>query len=322
MTHTHAHAPADTEAEPGAGHHHAHGVGRTTQRRALWIALVANAGFLVVEAVGGLAFHSLALLADAAHMVSDVAALAIALVAQRLLDRPATAKHSYGLQRAEVLGAQANGLTLIAVAGWIIVEAVHRIDRPSDVAGGGLLVVATLGLLVNLGSAFLLARAQGDSLNMRGAFVHMALDAAGSIGAIAAGVAVVVWDANGVDPIVSIVLALLVLWSTWGLLRDTANVLLEGTPRGMDPATVEAVLTSSDDVEAVHHLHLWNLASDVPALSAHVVLRGEPDLHDAQVAGERLKALLDERFGIDHATLELECHPCEPGGHDGPIADH
>jgi cobalt-zinc-cadmium efflux system protein len=322
MTHTHAHAPADTEAEPGAGHHHAHGVGRTTQRRALWIALVANAGFLVVEAVGGLAFHSLALLADAAHMVSDVAALAIALVAQRLLDRPATAKHSYGLQRAEVLGAQANGLTLIAVAGWIIVEAVHRIGRPADVAGGGLLVVATLGLLVNLGSAVLLARAQGDSLNMRGAFVHMALDAAGSIGAIAAGVAVVVWDANGVDPIVSIVLALLVLWSTWGLLRDTANVLLEGTPRGMDPATVEAVLTSSDDVEAVHHLHLWNLASDVPALSAHVVLRGEPDLHDAQVAGERLKALLDERFGIDHATLELECHPCEPGGHDGPIADH
>jgi cobalt-zinc-cadmium efflux system protein len=322
MTHTHAHAPADTEAEPGAGHHHAHGVGRTTQRRALWIALVANAGFLVVEAVGGLAFHSLALLADAAHMVSDVAALAIALVAQRLLDRPATAKHSYGLQRAEVLGAQANGLTLLAVAGWIIVEAVHRIGRPADVAGGGLLVVATLGLLVNLGSAVLLARAQGDSLNVRGAFVHMALDAAGSIGAIAAGVAVVVWDANGVDPIVSIVLALLVLWSTWGLLRDTANVLLEGTPRGMDPATVEAVLTGSDDVEAVHHLHLWNLASDVPALSAHVVLRGEPDLHDAQVAGERLKALLDERFGIDHATLELECHPCEPGGHDGPIADH
>ena len=308
MAHDH---DTDSATSAGTGGHH-HGVGRATQRRALWIALGANAGFLVVEALGGLAFHSLALLADATHMVSDVAGLAIALIAQRLLDRPATAKHSYGLQRAEVLGAQANGLTLLAVAGWIIFEAVHRIGQPSDVAGGGLLVVATLGLAVNLGSAVLLARAQGESLNMRGAFVHMAVDAAGSVAAIAAGIAVLGWDANWVDPLMSILIAVLVVWSAWGLLRDTAQVLLEGTPRGMDPESVEAALAGSDDVDAVHHLHLWNLASDVPALSAHVVLRGEPDLHTAQAAGERLKAMLEQRFGIDHATLELECHPCEP----------
>ena len=296
---------------------HSHGVNRAMQRRALWLALAANGGFLVAEAVGGFAFRSLALLADAAHMLSDVAGLAIALVAQRLIDRPATARHSFGLQRAEVLGAQANGLTLVVVAGWIVFEAVRRVGEPADVVGGGLLVVALLGLGVNVGSAVLLARAQGRSLNMRGAFIHMVADAAGSVAAVSAGVAVVVWRANWVDPVMSILIAVLVLWSAWSLLRDTAHVLLEGTPRGMDPARVEAAIADDDDVEAVHHLHLWNLASDVPALSAHVVLRGEVTLHEAQVSGDRLKSLLDERFGISHVTLELECHSCDRISDDG-----
>jgi cobalt-zinc-cadmium efflux system protein len=292
-------------------HEHHHHVTRAVQRRALWIALIANAAFMVAEVVGGLVFHSLALVADSAHMFSDVVGLAIALVAQRLIDRAATVRHTYGLQRAEVLGAQANGLTLVAVAGWVIYEAVRRIDSPGHVAGGGLLVVATVGLLVNLGSAVLLARASGHSLNMRGAFLHMAVDAAGSVGAIAAGVAVLVWDATWVDPAVSMLIALLVLWSAWRLLRDTVHVLLEGTPEGMSPEAVEAALSADEEVAAVHHLHLWNLASDVPALSAHVVLEGDVRLHDAQVSAERLKGLLEDRFGIVHATLELECHPCE-----------
>ena len=290
---------------------HAHG-SRAVQRQALWIALIANAAFLVVEFVGGLAFRSLALLADAAHMVSDVAGLAIALLAQGLVDRPATARHSYGLQRAEVLGAQANGLALLAGAAWIIYEAVRRIGTPHDVVGGGLLVVAVLGLLVNLGSAVMLARAQGHSLNMRGAFVHMVVDAAGSVAAIIAGIAVLGWGANWVDPVASIVVAAFVLVSAWGLLRDTAQVLLEATPRGMDARAVEIALADDEEVEAVHHLHLWNLASDVPALSAHVILHGEPSLHEAQASGDRLKVMLGERFGITHATLELECHPCDP----------
>ncbi len=290
---------------------HVH-VSRVGQRRALTVALVANAAFMVAEVAGGLAFRSLALLADAAHMLSDVAGLGIALVAQQLMERGATARHSYGLQRAEVLGAQANGITLLAVAGWIIVEAVPRIGAPDDVRGGGLLVIAALGLLVNVASAVVLARAQGRSLNMHGAFLHMTMDAAGSVAAIAAGIAVVGWNADWFDPLASIVIALLVLWSAWALLRDTAQVLLEGTPKGMDPALVERTLTDDADVEAVHHLHLWNLASDVPALSAHVVLAGEMSLHDAQAHGDRLKTLLEDRFGIEHATLELECHPCDP----------
>ena len=309
-------------ARRGHGHEHGHDHGsvRGAQRRALVLSLGFNAVFLLVEVAGGLAFRSLALLADAAHMTSDVAGLSIALVAQRLLERPATARHSYGLQRAEVLGAQANAITLLAVAAWIVYEAVQRLGEPVEVLGGGLLVVAPLGLPVNLGSAVLLARARAGSLNMHGAFVHMAVDAAGSVGAIAAGVAVVVWDADWADPAISIAIAAAVLWSAWGLLRDTAHVLMEGAPVGIDPAAVERAVAADDEVEAVHHLHLWNLASDVPALSAHVVVKGEVSLHDAQETGDRIKALLDERFGIEHATLELECHVCETpdGGHITP----
>lgn len=293
---------------------HVHGGHRELQRRALRIALVANGAFLGVEVAGGLLFNSLALLADAAHMLSDVAALGIALFALRLLDRPATTEHTFGLQRAEVLGAQLNAVTLFAASGWILYEAVRRLGEPPEVLGGGLLVVATTGLVVNVGSAALLARAAGRSLNMRGAYVHMALDAAGSVAAIAAGVSVVAWDALWVDPVVSIAIAALVLWSAGRLMRETVHVLLEGVPRHLAPEDVEAHLFADDAVEDVHHLHLWSLASDVPALSAHVVLAGELSLHDAQEEGDRLRRDLRERFGIEHTTLELECHGCE-----GPV---
>jgi cobalt-zinc-cadmium efflux system protein len=297
-------------------HHHPHdhaGHAHGARGRALTIALAANATFLVVEVVAGLATRSLSLLADAAHMASDVAALSIALVAQRLLARPATGRHSYGLQRAEVLGAQANGIVLLAAAGWIVVEALERIRDPADVRGGWLLVVALGGLAVNLGSLVVLRSAAGDSLNMRGAVLHMSLDAAGSVGAALAGAAVLLWDVDEADPVVSLLVAALVLWSAWSLLRATTHVLLEGTPRGLDPDTVSDALLDDADVEAVHHLHVWSLASDVPAMSAHVVLNGERTLHDAQASAERLKGLLEHRFGITHVTLELECHPC-----DGP----
>jgi cobalt-zinc-cadmium efflux system protein len=288
-------------------HHHVPGGART---RALRLTLLANAGFLVVEVVAGVATGSLALLADAAHMASDVVALVIALVAQQLLGRPATDRHTYGLQRAEVLGAQANGIGLVVVAAWIVVTAVPRLGDPSEVHGGGLLVVAALGLVVNLVSVVVLRRAAGDSLNMRGAVLHMGLDAIGSVGAMVAGVAALA-GSDRVDPAVSILVAALVLWSAWGLLRATAHVLLEGTPRGVDPDVVADALLGATGVAAVHHRHVWSVASDVPALSAHVVLEGEQTLHDAQAAGGRLKELLEHRFGITHATLELECHPCD-----------
>jgi cobalt-zinc-cadmium efflux system protein len=303
-------------------HQHGRAAARHGQRKALTIALVANTAFLAAEVVGGLAFDSLARLADAAHMFSDVVALTMALVAQRLLERPATARHSYGLQRAEVLAAQANGITLLVVAAWIAYTAIGRIGSTADVEGLGLLAVASVGLLVNVVSAVILARAQGTSLNMRGAYVHMAMDAAGSVAAIVAGVVITIWGADVIDPIMSLAIAALVVWSAWGLLRETTHVFLEAVPRGMDPAEVEQTLLGDSDVVAVHHLHLWNLASDVPALSAHVVLAGEKTLHDAQASGERLKTVLAAEHGILHATLELECHPCDPAEDEAPRAAH
>jgi len=291
---------------------HAHTVTRSQQRRALGIALGANSALLLAEVAGGIAFGSLALLADAAHMASDVIALGVALTAQGVMDRPASARHSYGLKRIEVLGALVNAVLLFAVAGWIVVEALGRLGRPTPVDGAGVLVIAAIGLCVNVASAALLARRAGTSLNMRGAVLHMTVDAIGSVGALVAGASVLLWGAEWVDPAASLLIAGLVLWSAWDLLRATVHVLLEGTPRGMDPLAVERALAGDDNVEGVHHLHLWNIASDMPALSAHVVLGDEVSLHEAQEHGDRLKEMLARRFGIEHATLELECHACEP----------
>jgi cobalt-zinc-cadmium efflux system protein len=285
---------------------------RSKRRGALWIALAANAALMVAEIAGGFAFRSLALLTDAVHLLTDVSGLAIALLAIGLQSRPITERHTFGLQRAEVLAAQANAFILIAVTLLIAVEAVRRLVTPVDVSGAGLAIVAAAGLVVNLGCARLLNEVTGKSLNMRGAFLHLALDAAGSLAALLAGIAIVLWDVPRADPIASLVIGALVLWAAWRLLLDATHVLLEGTPEGLDPAGVERAIVAHNGVEGVHHLHLWSLASDVPALSAHVVLAGEMSLHDAQVRGDSVKAMLADRFGIDHATLELECHRDHP----------
>ena len=292
-------------------HDHDHTLIRTDQRSALVVALIVNTAFFVAEIVGGLAFHSLALMADAAHMLTDVAALAVALLAVGLTTRPSTDRHTFGLERAEVLGALVNGLALLIAGAWIIVESVRRISSPADVRGGGVLLVASIGIVVNVGSAVLLHRSRGRSLNMRGAVMHMVTDAIGLAGTCVAAIAVLVADATWADPTVSLGIALLVLYSGFRLLADTVHVLLEGTPFGMSGADVEATLLGAPGVEAVHHLHLWSLASDVPALSAHVVVEGEVSLHDAQQIGDELKELLAQRHGIVHATLELECHACD-----------
>jgi cobalt-zinc-cadmium efflux system protein len=288
-------------------HQHEHG----QRERALSVALALNGAFLVVEIAGALAFNSLALFADAAHMLTDVAALFIALIAQRLMERPATARHTYGLQRAEVIGAQANALLLLAATAWVAFEATQRLGRPEHVSGGGLIAVASLGLVVNVGSAVAIARRAGESLNMRGAYLHMALDAAGSGASAIAGIGIVVAGATWLDPIASLAIGALVVWSAIVLLRRATRVLMEAAPHGIDPAEVEQFLGEDQAVEGVHHVHVWNLASDVPALSAHVVINGDVTLHQAQLEGDRLRSKVFARFGIDHTTFELECHDCE-----------
>jgi cobalt-zinc-cadmium efflux system protein len=299
-------------------HHHDGGgpateAGADARRRALWIALGANGGFLVVQVVAALAFGSLALLADGVHMVSDVVALAIALVAQRVATAAPSRRHTYGLVRAEVIGAQVNAVLLLGAAVWIAIEAVQRLGETPDIDGAGVAVVAALGLLVNAGSAWVVARAAGANLNLRGAFWHLTGDALGSLGALAAGLAVVVADATWVDAASSLFIAGLIAVSAVVLLRDVGRVLLEGAPAGLHVEDVERALADAPRVEAVHHVHVWSLGSETPALSAHVVLAGEPSLHEAQARDDELKEMLADRFGIGHATLELECHDCVEG---------
>jgi cobalt-zinc-cadmium efflux system protein len=304
-------------------HDHAHGSGPVTasddperlraRSRALWIALGANGAFFVVQLVAGIAFGSLALIADSAHMASDVMALVVALIAQRLILRPPSARHTYGMLRAEVVAAQANAAVLVAISVWVLFEAIQRFSEPAAVDAVGVIVVGALGLVVNGASAWVIGRASGASLNMRGAFLHLASDAAGSLGVVISGVLIATTGADWVDPVTSILITVLVLAAAWHLLRDATRVLLEGVPKGIDVDAVEEALRRAPGVEAVHHTHVWSIGSETPALSAHVVLAGEQTLHDAQTAGDRLKALLAHDFGIEHATLELECHECETG---------
>jgi cobalt-zinc-cadmium efflux system protein len=294
------------------------GAGGTHEQRvrALRIALVANGGFFAVQLVAGIVFGSLALIADSAHMASDVVALAIAIFAQALTTRPASARHTYGMLRAEVIAAQANAAALVLVSAWVVYEAVQRLSHPESIDGLGVLIVGLLGLLVNAGSAWVIARAAGQNLNLRGAFLHLVSDAAGSVGVVIAGAVVLATGAEWIDPVVSILISVLVLVAAWQLLRDATRVLLEGTPKGLDVDAVERSLLAADGVEAVHHLHVWSIGSETPALSAHVVLAGPLTLHEAQTRGDGLKARLAAEFGIQHATLELECHTCDDDGHE------
>lgn len=283
---------------------------RTQQARVLMLVLVANAAFFGVELIGGLVFHSLALLADAAHMFSDVVGLAVALSAQRLMLRPPTARHSFGFQRAEVLGGHLNGLALLGVSAWILYSSVLRLGQVHEVDGTGMFVVGILGLLVNVFSAAALSRARGKSVNMRGAYLHMLADALSSIGAVLAAV-FVIFGFDNADAVASMAIAALVAWASWGLVRDTTNVILEAAPRDMQLTEVEHALLSLPSVVEVHHAHVWNLASDVIAFSVHVVLEDVTTLHDAEQHVAMIKQHLLERFDIAHATIEVECHACE-----------
>jgi cobalt-zinc-cadmium efflux system protein len=273
-------------------------------------ALVANASFLAVEVVGGFAFGSLALLADAAHMATDVVALGVAYAALRITQRPPTDRHTFGFGRTEVLVAQGNGLLLFSGAIVVMVEAVRRFGSPQDVSASGVLIVGSIGLIVNVVSAIALFRHAHGNMNMRGAFWHLFSDALGSVGVIVAGAGVALFRADWLDPAVSILISVLVIAAAFQLLRDASRVLLESVPANLDVAAVRSALSSGAGVEAVHHLHLWTTGSEQAALSAHVVLGGPLSLHDAQLRAGELKRMLADDFGIAHSTLEVECHAC------------
>ena len=293
---------SSTRRPTGRDPRHAHDH-RATSRRALTTVLVLTVAFTVVEIVGGFLTDSLALLADAGHMLSDTFAIGLALIALTLASRPSTPRRSFGFQRAEILAAFVNGLTLVLIAGWIIWEAAGRFRDPPDVLGGWMLAVAATGLVVNTVSAFILARSEHESLNVRAAFRHVLADLLGSAGVIVAAVVILLTGWTTVDPLVSVAIALLILGSAWGVLRDSTAILMEQAPSGVDADAVAQAITDVPGVTSVHDLHVWTITSGFDALSAHVLVGRGEDCHGLRREIERV---LEARFEITHTTLQVD----------------
>ena len=287
-------------------HHHHHGVSPEADRRWLTAALAIIVVFMCVEVVAGVLADSLALLSDAAHMLTDAGAVALALVAARLAARPAAGRFTFGLGRAEILSAQVNGGTLLVLAGVIAVEAIRRLWSTPDVDGGLVVVVGLLGACANVGAAAALGRAERRSLNIEGARAHVLTDLFASLAATVAGAAVLLTGFDRADAIASLVVAALMLRSGWRLLRDAGRVLLEGAPEGVDPQAVGHALAAQPGVVEVHDLHVWEVTSGFPALAAHVLVRPGDDCHAVR---RSLQTLVGERFGIEHVTLHVDHAP-------------
>jgi cobalt-zinc-cadmium efflux system protein len=284
-------------------HDHQHGVSPDADRGKLRLALGLILGFMVVEVVAGLLADSLALLSDAAHMLTDAGSVGLALVALSLAARPPTGRFTFGLGRAEILSAQVNGAALLVLAGVIGVEAVRRLSDPPDVEGGIVIAVGLLGALVNVGSAWALAKAERRSLNVEGARAHVMADLYASLGAALAGAIILATGFREADPIAALVVSALMLRTAWSLLRESGLVLLEGTPRGLDSDAVGQALARHPGVIEVHDLHVWEVTSGFPALAAHVLVAPGDDCHGIR---RELEALLEERFDIHHTTLQVE----------------
>jgi cobalt-zinc-cadmium efflux system protein len=283
--------------------HHDHDHRLAEDRRALTIALALVAAIMVGEIVAGVAANSLALLADAGHMLTDGAALAFALVASAMAARPAAGRWTFGYSRLEILAAQANGITLGLLAVWIVWSAIHRLIDPHEVRGGLVLVVALAGGLVSVVATMVLARASRESLNVRGAFLHIATDAAAFGATALAGGLILATGWNRLDPVASLLVAALMLWSSAQLLRESTAIFLERAPEDVDPEAIGRALVHEAGVVEVHDLHVWTVTSGFPALSAHVLVEPAADCHAAR---RRLEQMLADRFGLTHTTLQVE----------------
>jgi cobalt-zinc-cadmium efflux system protein len=272
-------------------------------RRDLTLTLVITASYCLVEFGGGMLTNSLALLSDAGHMLADVAALGLSLFAIRLAQLPPTASKTFGYHRVEILAALANALLLWVIVGLILYEAYHRFLDPPLVKSAGMIAIASIGLGVNVVSLVVLRRSQAESLNVRAAFVHVLGDALGSVGAVLAGIAILVANWYVADPLASVGIGLLILYSSWEIIRDSVDILMQGTPRGLRLEDVEQCLLGIEGVRQVHDLHIWSLTSGRYHLSAHLVICGENEPHSIIDAAQ---TRLCERFGIDHTTVQVD----------------
>jgi len=293
-------------------HGHSHGDNRdqtSSNMRRVIIALVLTGTFMVVEVIGGILSGSLALLADAGHMLSDTIALGLAAVAFSVSKRPGDKKLTYGYQRFQILAAFVNGLSLLAIVGWILFEAVQRFITPSDVMGETMLVVASAGLVVNIIAFAVLHSGDKENLNIRGAALHVAGDLLGSVAAIIAAVVIIYSGWMAIDPILSIAVAMLILKSAWSLVRRSAHVLLEGAPDWLDvPAMQERIIAQVPQVAGVHHVHVWGLTPQDLMMTMHVRLSGKLD-NPTSVIRQIKKIMLDD-YGVGHSTIEIETDDC------------
>lgn len=280
---------------------HAHD--HSSDRRRLALALALILAFMGGEIAAGLVARSLALLADAGHMLTDAAALTAALVAATLAARPARGVWTFGLGRAEVLAAQGNGIALLLVAVWIVYSGIRRLFTPPTVHGGIVLVVALAGIAVNLVATFVLAGADRSRLNIQGAFLHVATDLVAFVGTALAGALILATGWDRFDPIASLLVAALMIRSSWSLLRASGRIFLEAAPAGIDPDAVAATLAADGDVVEVHDLHVWTVTNGFPALAAHVLVSPDADCHGAR---RRLEQLLSQKFGLRHTTLQVD----------------
>ncbi|HET8863961.1 MAG TPA: cation diffusion facilitator family transporter [Solirubrobacterales bacterium] len=285
---------------------HSHGASADADRGKLTIALVLILGFMAAEVVTGILANSLALLSDAAHMLTDAAAIGLSLVAIRLAKRPAEGQMTFGLKRVEILSAQINGITLLVLAAIIAIEGVRRLFDPPGVDGALVLVVALAGVVVNLAATAVLARANRQSLNVEGSFQHLLTDLYAFVGTAVAAAVILLTGFDQADAIASLLVAALMLYSAYGLLRDSGRVFLEASPKGTDPDRIGRLMAAQPGVVEVHDLHVWEVTSEFPALSAHVTVEADTDCHRIRL---ELSELIERQFGIHHTTLQVEHEP-------------
>ncbi|MBP1963688.1 cation diffusion facilitator family transporter [Paenibacillus aceris] len=298
--HKHDHSHAHHGHHHGH-HHHAHG----GNKQGLLIALCITAGIMILEFIGGLWTNSLALLSDSGHMLSDAGSLFLSLIALGFAAKPSSASKSFGFHRIEILTALFNALTLFLIAGFIIWEAFDRFLHPPVVASGSMMIIASIGLLANLLSAWSLMR-KGDvhgNLNLRSAYLHILGDALGSVGAIVAGAVMLIFGWYAADPIISVIVALLILRGAWGVLKSTIHILMEGTPAEVSLGEVKQVLEGIDGVINVHDLHIWTITSGLDALSCHLLIA---DDRDSQTILQQAIHRIEDRFRINHSTIQIE----------------
>jgi cobalt-zinc-cadmium efflux system protein len=288
------------------GHDHAHVPSGEADARRLGAAFALIVAFMVAEVVAGIVGSSLALLSDAGHMLTDAVALGLALAALRLAERPPAGNYTYGLKRGEILSAQINGVTLLLLGVLIIYEGIRRLIEPPDVEGALVLIVAVAGIGVNLLAARLLAGAERRSLNVEGAFRHVLTDLFAFIATAIAGALILIWGFERADGIASLLIAALMLWASYGLLRDSGRIFMEAAPPELDPELIGRTLAAEDGVVEVHDLHVWEVTSGMPAISAHMIVGRDADCHEARWHAARLLA---DRFGVEHSTLQVEHEP-------------